>query len=964
MQRNYFFRFRHIGADNFGNLMKLMKIILLIHRAYIIFASYYIRDYMRKSVYILLLLLLSGFLCQKSSATTPADSIRISLVTCSPGPLIYEVYGHTAIRVQNFTRDYDIVYHYGVFDFESPHFLWRWLKGQTDYMIGVQYWDIFTEEYASRGADVYLQQLNLSGEEACRLADALYTNSLPENRKYRYNFFSNNCATMALDKIEAAFDGTFSHSVRDYDESFRSILHRFNGIEPWYEFGVDIVLGADADKRISGRETSFAPLLLMKLMATARVTDSDGVSRPAAANFTQLAPPARMDFQARIITPIQAMMLLFLLTLFICCLEWNIGRRFRCFDIVLFSIQGLIGLLLFFLYFFSDHPTTCSNWLILVLNPISIVCIPIIIYNLKHNYLDYFFIFNFLAITLFIIFSSRMPQYISGATLVMLAVFALRSLSGILYQIREKAEIHKMSIFNFIRKHKSAAVPVILLALSVSAGAQSVRQAPRLVVGIVVDQLDGEYAKRLMPLFGDDGFRRFWYHGYNLSNAGFEYDCKDRASAVASIYTGSSPFYHGIVGEKWVERQNLMTVGAVDDSNVSGINTIDRFSPRNLQVLTITDQMKLASHGSSIVCSIAAEADAAIFAGGHDPDVVLWMDDSDGKWCTSSYYGSIPSWADDEDTEYTWKPSLPMSYYMNNYNPQSRSFSHDLKHCDTKTMKASPVANRRVIDMAEKAIDAMHLGASGAPDFLALTLYAGGFSGQPASLESIELQDTYARIDQDIAHLIKYIEDKMGTGSVLFFLTSTGYKEDASTIQNNTRMPTGTVRMERVTALLNLYLSAIYKQGEYISTYNGTQLYLNMNLIKQQDISIQEIYGHCVDMLVQMEGIKSVFTQRDLLSGNLNQQSGRIRNSLNSDCSGDLVIEVTPGWTVYDDKHQTEYVERRSRMNFPVMLYGAGVTPDINGNDVSAFFLASTLAWILGVPTPSACSTLPMTGFW
>lgn len=900
-----------------------------------------------------------------SGTSAQQDSIRATLVTCAPGSAIYELYGHTAIRVTNLTKGIDIVYNYGAFDFDSPHFIWRWLKGETDYLLAVQRWNSFLEDYMLRGSAVYLQDLNLTQEESYRLAVLLDMNAMPENRVYRYDFLRNNCATMALDKVEEALEGRVRYNITTCNESFRSILHEYNGKEPWSQFGVDMVLGGEADDSITVRETSFAPFRLMHLAANTEIADTSAQSRPLVSNFTEILPEHEVEFPHRIISPAQGMMLLFLIVLLICCIEWNMKKKFCIVDIILLSVQGIAGIVITFLYFFSSHPTVTTNWLIIPLNPIPLLCIPAVVRNLKSNCLDWYMFFNFTILVLFIIFSSRIPQYISAGMIALLATFALRSLGNIHYQIVNKARIRMRGWRLPWKKSVKSAVMLLLALLPMSAGAQSVRQAPKLVVGIVVDQLDGEYVRRLMPLFGDDGFRRFWYHGYNITGAAFEYEASDRASSVASIYTGTTPFYHGIVGERWVERKNLMTVRAVNDNDVIGVNTIDRCSPKNLQVMTITDQMKIVSGGGSIVCSIAADADAAIYAGGHDADVVLWMNDTDGKWSTSSYYGDVPAWAVNTGIDYSWKPSLPMAYYLNSgYNPQNRSFVRNISDDEISLEKTSPIANRKVIDLAVKAVDAMDLGVSGAPDFLAVSLYAGGFNHQPALLESIEVQDTYARLDQDIATLIGHIEEKLGTGSVLFFLTSTGYKEDVTPELYNPRMPAGTVQMERVTALLNLYLSAIYPQGEYISTYNGTNLYLDMDLIKRHDIKIHEIYDHCVDVLLQMEGIKGVFTQRDLVSSNLNQEDKRKRDALNSSCSGDLILEVTPGWTVSDDKHGTKHVEKRNRMNFPVMFYGAGVSPDIDDSEISASVLASTVSWILGIPAPGACSTLPMTKFW
>ena len=916
---------------------------------------------MRRSILITLTFLSVMFPQRTLSAQ---DSIKASLVTCSPGSLVYEVYGHTAIRIQDFSDGTDIVYNYGMFNFNSPHFVWRWLKGETDYLLGRESWAQFIDEYMSRGSAVYVQELGMSMEEKTRLSAALAWNSKPENRTYRYDFLHNNCATMALDRIVEASEGIIEYHRQDTAHTYRDILHEFNIVEPWNNFGIDLIVGAEADTPISERETAFAPLRLMRLLSDATVTDTAGNAVPLVAGTYSIQPQEPLQFQDSNITPTQAMVLLLLLTLLICCIEWNVKRIFRIADIIIFSAQGIAGTVISFLVLFSSHPTASSNWLVICLNPLPLICLPFVLHNILHRRKDIFLIYNLTVTAAFIVFSGRIPQYIAPATLIMLGIFALRSLSDIHF-------LYNVPLHGFIsgtmKKGSHIAAVTILLSVSAIARAQDTRPTPKLVVGIVIDQLDREYVRRLMPLFGDDGFRRFWYHGYNIPNASFDYDSKDRASAIASIYTGSTPFYHGIVGENWIERKNFNKVGAVDDSEERGINTTDRCSPRHLQVLTITDQLELQSGGSSITCSIAAENDAAILAGGHDPDIVLWMNDADGQWCTSGYYGAYPSWAKGTDEaasgENEWRPSLPVSYYINDNNdPRTRYFSYKFSRSEIADIKTSPIANARITEMAIKSIDALQLGAAGATDFLAITLYAGGLGNRPCGLESMELQDSYARIDRNLAELINHIDQKIGIGNALFFLTSTGYRDNAPIVQyDNDRMPAGSVDMEHVTALLNLYLSALYGTGEYISTYNGAQLYLNRDLLEKSDIPIHSIYDHCVDLLLQMSGIRGVFTQRDLMSANLGSDARRKRNALNLSCSGDLVLEIIPGWTVIDWKHGTSHTATRSVTEFPIMFYGSGVRAYMDERPVSTGSLAATVSWISGIRTPDACSSTPIT---
>lgn len=890
-----------------------------------------------------------------------SDSIRTSLVTCSPGTLVYEVYGHTAIRVRNFTNGSDLVFNYGLFDFNAPHFVWRWTKGETDYYIGAIPWNIFEAEYMERGSTLWIQELNLDNAGHLRLARLLEENCLPQKRVYRYNFLYNNCATLALDRIEEAVGAHIDWYLPDTALTFRRILHEYNSCEPWNSFAIDLVTGAETDLPINARQASFAPIRLMELAENAQVTDAGGNARPLVKGCEELSPRNPAVFHESLVTPMQAVILFGLFTLLICLIEWYLKKSLWIYDILVFGLQGIMGLVITFLYFFSSHPTTDSNWLLVCLNPIPLLCLPFMIYNITRHRTDFFLIFNFFILTIFIALSSRIPQYFSPSSLLLLAIFALRSLNDLLLSV------HNGSGFTGSKSLKVAAI-LFFASVPTQLPAQTGKshEVPKLIVGIVIDQLDGGYLEQLMPLFGNDGFRKLWNEGYNMTDAAFDYDCNDRASATASLYTGTVPFYHGIIGEQWMERKSMMPVSAVDDSYESGINTIDHSSPKRLQVMSVADMMKISSQGKSLVCSVAAERDAAILAGGHEADVVLWMNDTDGQWSSSGYYGKFPSWANDINNQEwrrgEWKPTFPPNSYINmHHDVPLIGFSHTFGRSDIWSSKTSPIANDQVVQMALRSFDDMELGKSDEPDLLAITLYAGGFNHQSAGLESLELQDTYVRLDQNMADIIRHIEKNIGKDNVLFFITSTGYAKAPVHDISGTRMPTGTVSMERITALLNLYLSAIYGQGGLVCTYYGTHLYLDHNIINDKDLSIHKISDSCADFLLQVTGVKSVLTQRDLLSGNLSAETLIRRNSLNTDCSGDIIIEVTPGWTVVDDKRKVSHMVQRQKHTFPIILYGAGVRSEINHQPVSASLLAPTLTWMLGIPAPHSCSTPPLT---
>ena len=216
------------------------------------------------------------------------DSIRFSLLTCAPGPVVYELFGHTAIRYQNFTRSTDIVFNYGMFDFDTPNFSYRFAKGQADYQLGINSIDGFRRSYARRSSSVYEQELNLTANEKLRLQQALFVNYQPENRVYRYNYFYNNCTTCARDQIEKCINGKVIYPEGQTGKSFRSVIHEYTVRSPWDELGIDLLLGAEADEEIGVREQMFAPFYLRDFFAEAVVVTPGGEKRPLVVRETKI----------------------------------------------------------------------------------------------------------------------------------------------------------------------------------------------------------------------------------------------------------------------------------------------------------------------------------------------------------------------------------------------------------------------------------------------------------------------------------------------------------------------------------------------------------------------------------------------------------------------------------------------------------------------------------------------------
>ena len=529
--------------------------------------------------------------------------------------------------------------------------------------------------------------------------------------------------------------------------------------------------------------------------------------------------------------------------------------------------------------------------------------------------------------------------------------------------------------------HHHLLLTLIALLTTLTAEAEGQTQAvnasrngvPRVVVNIMIDQLRSDYLEAFAPLYGQDGFKRLLEKGCVFSAAEYPLANPDRASAAATISTGTTAADHGIVGMYWMNRETLRPMYCVEDRTVRGRVTTDQYSPKWLNVSTISDELKVATDGEARVFSIAPNADEAILAAGHAADYVVWIDDQTGFWASTSYYGNMPAWADYRNSrqsleqrlkDLVWRPSSnevgAYSYFL--ARTPEKPFQHEFKgNRRYISYKTSGLVNEEVAATACMAIETSELGDDAVTDYLAITLYAGNFEHQPVSAMPLEMQDTYVRLDRAIASIISSIEKKTGTEGALVTVTSTGYTEEGSADLSKFRIPTGTFDMTRATSLLGMYLVAVYGQGNYIESTYGTEIYLNHKVLEDKQINISECQSRTQDFLLQLSGVKDVFTSQRLLQGAWTPGISRMRGGFNPQRSGDVSIQVLPGWRIKTtDPNAPVKISRESYVAFPIIFYGTGVEAEKNPVEASVDRIAPTLCKAMRIRAPNACTKAPL----
>lgn len=365
-----------------------------------------------------------------------SGDITVSVLTCSPGQEVYSLYGHTAIRVQDRSRGTDYVFNYGVFDFNTEHFVLKFVLGETDYICMAAPWEYFISEYEARGSSVVSQVLNLTEDEARKVRDYLYQNIRKENCVYRYNFLTNNCTTKVMDCVEACVEGSIVYSWLDAPRSYRQILHGYTKDYPWTQEGNDILLGANVDTLLSHRATCFIPEYYMDALAGAEVRNEFQDTRQLVAETNTLLEAKESVVKTHTkfpFTPLEMGWLAFALGLLIMGAEYLVRKMFWLLDVLLMLVHGLAGSLVLFVFLFSEHPTLDSNWLVGVLNPLPLVALPFVVKAAWKGQRTLWHHFMAVWLAVFMLFIPWMPQQMGTLIVPMLATLLTRQMSYILH---------------------------------------------------------------------------------------------------------------------------------------------------------------------------------------------------------------------------------------------------------------------------------------------------------------------------------------------------------------------------------------------------------------------------------------------------------------------------------------------------------------------------------------------------
>ncbi len=369
-------------------------------------------------------LLLMSFFVSVDAQIKLSENAKISLMTTSPwSGASYALFGHTAIYVSDDSTGVEGVFNYGFFDMSQPFFMYNFVRGKTDYLLGVQSLDQFLEDYAKKGVEVVEQELNLRSDEKQEIWEALYINQLPENRMYRYNYFYDNCVTRPRDLIEIFTKGEIKYPDDNEEQTYRDLIHECVNSYPWMRFGIDLIIGSDADKPITLRQKMFLPVYLKNALTETVVIREDSVYEPIILSDRVVVEKSVQDKSINewsIGSPMIIAFALIILSIIVSLIQIRLMRQnviTKIYDSIIFGVVGAGGIIIFFLSFFSEHPAVDSNWNFVWMNIFTLIVPTFIWLKRMKNVVNFYHFINFVVLSLFILLWWAIPQQLPIETI-------------------------------------------------------------------------------------------------------------------------------------------------------------------------------------------------------------------------------------------------------------------------------------------------------------------------------------------------------------------------------------------------------------------------------------------------------------------------------------------------------------------------------------------------------------------
>ncbi len=507
---------------------------------------------------------------------------------------------------------------------------------------------------------------------------------------------------------------------------------------------------------------------------------------------------------------------------------------------------------------------------------------------------------------------------------------------------------------------------------------------PKLVVGLVIDQMRWDFLYRYYDRYTNDGFKRLMRDGFNCENTFIPYYPTVTAAGHASIYTGTSPAIHGIVGNDWYDYDQQKSMYCTEDKNVTSVGTSNnngKMSPKNMLVTTIGDELKLATNFRSKVIGIALKDRGSILPAGHSADAAYWYDKKTGNFITSSYYETaLPQWVLDFNApkrvldyyQQDWNTLYPIQTYLQSdndintyeaheFDSTQNGFPYNLKKYaeqnDFDKIFSTPQGNALTMEFAKTAIKKEQLGKDSITDLLAVSISSTDYIGHAFGPNSIETEDTYLRLDREIAAFLKYLDIEIGKNNYTLFLSADHGVAHVPGFLEKHKLPNNIVSGSDSKKKLNNHLKEKFGYDSIIIANFKNQFYLNFNAIEKHQLDKNKIIESAISFLNTIDGVDRVLDYTAMHKAMLPQElKEQFTKGYYPRRCGDILVILKPGYL--DTKYETgtqHSVWNPYDAHIPLLFYGYGINKGKTYTKTYMTDIAPTITSLLHIQMPSGC---------
>ena len=534
----------------------------------------------------------------------------------------------------------------------------------------------------------------------------------------------------------------------------------------------------------------------------------------------------------------------------------------------------------------------------------------------------------------------------------------------------------------------------IFLGVCAQAQVKTSEKPPKLVVGIMVDQMRHEFLFRFQSKYGNGGFKRLMNEGFMLKNGHYNYTPTVTGPGHASVYAGTTPSIHGIIGNEWYDKELKKSVNCVEDPayQVIGVETGNGdVSPSRMLSTTVTDELKLFTQKRAKVISVSIKDRGAVLPAGHMPDGAYWYDGKSGRFITSSYYMTrLPEWVakfnqqnlPEKYLSREWSTVLPISQYVesgsddNEYESKLGGkarpvFPYDLKSLrkpnDYSLLSSTPFGNDYLTDMAKAALEGEKMGIDDITDFLAISYSSTDALGHAVGPNAIEIEDMYIRLDRNIEDLLKSLDAKVGAGNYTVFLTADHAVADVAQYLKDNKIPAGYFGGSDLLSNLNAHLARYFPGKKIIEAISGGQVFFDQDVFqndpKASGVELLIATELTINFLMKQEGVAYAFSENVLRQSQYDEGGikGMVVRGYHPKRCGDIVIVLEPGWYPAEGIQGTTHGSPWSYdTHVPILFYGNGIRKGSSVKYHSITDVAPTISALLNIKYPSGATGQPI----